>query len=182
MRPSSGWSPVRVLPVPLNSYSQMEGWELRKRFPPQQQCAGSWPALHEPRAMLFAGMACGCWSRSETAQVTPQAQLPALTLTQMVSAANVEYSQEEDSSQVGKEFSCTNVLYHLAAGLKCTPLPILVFIQAWKRSWRTCRMSVAKWEPEARVKAPERYFLQPSVQRSAQHGGVVTCPWLSVKQ
>lgn len=129
------------------------------------------------RAMLLAGMACGCWSRSETAQVTPRAPLPALTLTQMVSAANIEYSQEEDSSQVGKRVQLhEHILYHLAAGLKCIPLPILVFIQAWKRSWRTCRMSVAKWEPEARLKAPEKYFLQPSVQRSAQHGGVVTCP------
>lgn len=130
MRPSSGWYPARVLPVISQLlFTGWEGWELRNRFPPQQQHAGSWPALQEARARLLAGIAFGCWNRSETAQVAPWAYLPALTPTQRVSAADLEYSQEEDSSLAGKRVQLhKHILYHLAAGLKSFPQPILVFI------------------------------------------------------
>lgn len=152
MRPSSGWPPVSVLPVPLNSYSQMKDWELRKRFPTQEQCAGSWPALHKARARLLGGVACGCWTQLQQVRDCtgnpmghssqhwhpPRQRQPQ---TRSIPRRKTGYGS---SSLEGKELSSTNILYHLAAALKSIHQPILVSIQAQKRSWSTCRMSASK--------------------------------------
>lgn len=111
------------------------------------------------------------WSRSETAQVTPYGTAPStdthpdnVSCRPGVFAGGIlDYSPFFSGGK--RAWLHKHILYHLAAGLKSIPQPILVSIQAQKRSWTTCRMSAAKQKPEGRPKAPERHFPQPSVQK-----------------
>lgn len=128
------------------------------------------------------------WSRSETAQVIPQGTAP-----------SIDTHPDNVSHRPGGRLDMTSLLWRekrSAAQTHNVPFgcraqvhsPGHFSIHKAQKSWRTWRMSAAKQEPEARPKAPEKHFPEPSMQRhlcrelAAQHGGVVICPWVAVKR